>query len=252
MTMATTMWLTLVMATIAVINTALMAWLWRFPMQPDPTGRDPNGVSTAPRSWTNVHRALGYLFVLTYAALLFEMLPRAWEFREVTAVGVIHGALGALVGLLLVVKIAVIRRFQRFGNRLPWIGGALAVTTLAVAALGAIPAWQVLRPLTPLSPEHAQGRAVVAAKCNQCHGASVIASEREDARKWDRITREMQELSQEIPGKKPITEEERVLAAAYLSVVLGEADHHEEDEDPDEDKGGRRGRGRGRGGRSDG
>lgn len=246
--MQTTMGLAAAMAAIAVVNASLMAWLWRFPMQPDPTGRDPNGVSTAPRSWTNVHRALGYLFVLVYAALLFEMLPRIWEFRVATASSVVHGALGMAVGVLLAVKIAVIRRFRRFGNRLPWIGGALAVSTLIVAALGIIPAWRVLRPLTPLSPELERGRAVVSDKCNQCHGASTIASEHEDARKWDRITRRMQRFSRRFPGKQEITEEERLLAAAYLAHVLGEEeDEKQEDHDEEEEgTGGRRRRGRGR------
>ena len=49
MSMQTTMWLGFAMAAIAIGNAALMAWLWRFPMKPDPTGRDPHGVSTAPR-----------------------------------------------------------------------------------------------------------------------------------------------------------------------------------------------------------
>ena len=247
--MQTTIWLGVVMAAIAVVNASLMAWLWRFPMQPDPTGRDPNGVSTAPRFPTNVHRVLGYVFVLTYAVLLFEMVPRIWEFREATASSVVHGALGVVVGVLLVIKIAVIRRFRRFGNRLPWIGGALAVTTLIVAGLGIVPAWRVLRPLAPLSPELARGRDVVSARCNQCHGASTIASEREDARKWDRITRQMQRFSRTIPGKEPISEEERILAAAYLTHGLGEEEDDDADEDDDEDdeEGGRSRSGRGRG-----
>lgn len=249
--MQTTIWLGVTMAAIAIVNASLMAWLWRFPMQPDPTGRDPNGVSTAPRSWTNVHRLLGYVFVLIYAALLVEMLPRIWEFRVATTISIVHGALGILIGVLLVVKIAIIRRFQRFGNRLPWIGGTLAVTTVIVSALGIVPAWQVLRPRAQLSADLARGRAVVSAKCNQCHGASVIASEREDARKWRRITEEMQELSRTIPGKEPISDEERELAAAYLAHVLGEGEEEEDedDEDDEEERRGRRGRGRGRGGR---
>jgi cytochrome c5 len=248
MTMQTTIALGFLMAAIAIVNTALMAWLWRFPMQPDPTGRDPNGVSTAPRSWTNVHRMLGYVFVLTYAVLLFEMLPRTWEFRVANAWSVVHGAFGVLVGVLLVVKIAVIRRFQRFGNRLPWIGGALAASTLIVAGLGIVPAWQVMRPFAPLSAELAQGRNVVARKCNQCHGASTIASEREDARKWTRITRKMQRFSQKFAGKEPITDEERIAAAAYLAHTLGEDEEAGDDGDEERDKedDDRRGRGRGR------
>lgn len=239
------------MAAIAIVNASLMAWLWRFPMRPDPTGRDPHGVSTAPRGATNLHRALGYVFVLVYAALLLEMLPRIWEFRVATALGVLHGALGLFVGVLLAFKIAVIRRFRQFGHRLPWIGGTLAVSTLIVAALGVVPAWMVIRPLTPVSTELARGRDVVAAKCNQCHGASTIASEREDARKWERITREMQRFSRTIPGKDPITDDERILAAAWLAHTLGEVDDHDDEEDEGEeeeqDKRGRnRGRGRGR------
>ncbi|HYC59421.1 MAG TPA: cytochrome c [Thermoanaerobaculia bacterium] len=247
MTMQNTIWLALLMAAIAVVNASLMAWLWRFPMQPDPTGRDPNGVSTAPRFWTNVHRVLGYVFVLTYGALLFEMVPRIWEFRVATASSVLHGAFGIVVGVILIIKIAVIRRFQRFGNRLPWIGGALAASTLIVAALGIVPAWIVMRPLAPLSTELARGRDVVSRKCNQCHGASTIASEREDLRKWERITREMQRFSRKIPGKEPITDDERIAAAAYLAHTLGEDEDHEEEDDDDDGDRVRRGRGRGRG-----
>jgi len=230
MSMQTTIVLGLVMAVIAVVNASLMAWLWRFPMRPDPTGRDPHGVSTAPRFGVNLHRALGYLFVLTYLVLSFEMVPRSWEYREGTAVSVLHGVLGVGIGVLLVVKIAIIRRFRRFGNLLPWLGGGLAITTITVAMLGIVPAWMVLRPLTPLTPELARGRAVVSQKCNQCHGASTIAAEREDARKWSRITSKMQRFSRNSPGKDPISDQERILAAAYLARTLGEAEDHDDDE----------------------
>lgn len=226
----------LAMAVIAVVNALLMAWLWSFPMKPDPGGKDPHGVSTAPRSWTNVHRALGYIFVLIYVALLFEMVPRLWEFRVFSAVTVIHAILGALVGLLLAVKIAIIRRFQRFGGNLPWIGGSLAATAVVMNGIAIVPAWMALRPLTSMTPELAAGRDVVAAKCFQCHGASTIVSEREDARKWDRLTRKMQRFSERIPGKNRITEEERVLAAAYLARVLGDAERRDKPRGRDRDR----------------
>lgn len=246
MNMLTTIWLGVAMAMIAVVNVGLMAWLWRFPMVPDPTGRDPHGVSTAPRLWTNVHRGLGFLFVLLYLALLWEMVPRAWEFRVQTPIGIWHGVLGALVGVLLIIKISVIRRFTHFGNRLPIIGGSLAVVTWLSVGLSTPPAWRVVQPLTPLSPELQKGRVVVSQKCVQCHGASLIAGEREDARKWNRITRQMQEYSRRIPGKNPITDEERILAAAYLSRVLSEAESEREDEDESESGQRRRRRGRDR------
>lgn len=246
MTMQTTIWIGLSMGLIAVINASLMTWLWRFPMKPDAAGRS---ISTAPRAGVLLHRGLGYIFILLYAVLLFEMLPRMWEFRVTTPAGILHAILGVTIGVLLAVKIAVIRRFQRFGHRLPWIGGTLAVTTLITVALGVVPAWRVVQPFAPLTPQQTRDRDVVVRKCNQCHGASTIASEREDAREWDRITRKMQRFSRRIPGKDPITDEERIAAARYLSSILGEAD---DDEDPEEERDdqerdarGRRRRGRG-------
>jgi mono/diheme cytochrome c family protein len=219
--MHTTVWLGLAMGAIAVVNPALMAWLWRFPMVPDPTGRRPQGVSSSPVLWQNVHRGLGYVFVGLYLALLVEMVPRAWEFRTASPGAVVHGVLGAFVGVILAFKIAVVRHVpavDRFGPRLPWIGGALAAATLAVVALGVVPAWRVVQPLTDLPPDLDRGRDLVAVRCVQCHGASTILGEDDD---WDETTREMQEFSQEIPGKTEITEPERVLIAAYLTRALG-------------------------------
>lgn len=146
MPMTTTMWITLLMAAIAVVNSSLMAWLWRFPMKTDPSGRSPDGIWTAPRVGINIHRGLGYIVVLSYVGLLVEMLPRIWEFATGTSVA--HGIFGVLVGVLLIAKIAVIRRFRSFGHRLPWIGGFLLLMTLATAALrrrtsmdGVAPVW---------------------------------------------------------------------------------------------------------------
>lgn len=206
------------MTGIAVVNTALMAWLWRFPMIPDPTGRDPHGVSTAPRPFVNLHRALGYVFLLCLAALLGEMIPRLWEFREASAVAVVHGTLGLLVALLLSMKIAIIRRFRRFGHRLPWVGGTLAGSTVLAASLGVAPAVILLH--SPVTLPVAEGRRVVVDRCLQCHGASTIVGEREDASGWQRIAREMQREAARTPGKQAITDLERQLAAAYLFAVL--------------------------------
>ncbi|HEX8386441.1 MAG TPA: hypothetical protein VF576_09670, partial [Rubricoccaceae bacterium] len=225
--MQTTIALGLTMAGIAVVNVGLMAWLWRFPMVPDPTGRHPEGVSSSPVFWQNVHRGLGYVFVLVYLVLLAEMVPRAWEFRVASPVAVVHGVLGVFVGVVLAFKIAVVRRVRavdRFRGRLPWIGGTLAVATLAVVALGVVPAWTVVRPLTAFSPDLDRGRDLVAVRCVQCHGASTVAGEDGDAEDWDEITREMQEFSREIPGKTEITEPERALIAAFLTQTRGEAD----------------------------
>jgi mono/diheme cytochrome c family protein len=219
----------LAMAVIAVINALLMAWLWRFPMAPDPTRRDPHGVSTAPRSWTNVHRALGYTFVLIYVVLLVEMVPRLWEFRETSVVTIIHALLGGIVGVLLVVKIAIIRFFRSLGGNLPWIGGSLAAAAVVMNGVALVPIWVLLQPFTPTTPELAAGRDAVVANCFQCHGASIITREREDARGWDRETQRMQRFSNRMMGKRPIPEQERLLIVSYLAAVLAEDDDGRDD-----------------------
>lgn len=224
---ATTTALALAMTAIALVNTALMAWLWRFPMRPDPTGRDPHGVSTAPRPFVNLHRALGYVFLFCLAALLGEMIPRLWEFREASAVAVVHGTLGLLAALLLSTKIAIVRRFRRFGHRLPWVGGTLAASTLLAAFLAVVPAGILLH--SPVPPPVAAGRRVVVDRCLQCHGASTIAREREDPQGWQRITREMQREAARTPGKQAVSDLERQLAAAYLFAALPDQPRGETD-----------------------
>ena len=237
----------LAMAVLAAVNVALMAWLWRFPMAPDPTGQTPHGVSTAPRSWTALHRWIGYAFAAAYVWLLVAMLPRAWTHVEATAVGVAHAALGVLVGVILGAKVWILRRHRRLEPRMPWIGGALAVATWAVVALAVVPLWLVLGAPGGLTPEQAEGRALVGARCLQCHGASVIAGEDGDARDWQRLVGEMQEEAEE-RGRTPITDAEATRIAAFLAATRAEADDDRDDRrDDDRDDG--RGRGRGRGGR---
>lgn len=240
------------MAILAAANVALMAWLWRFPMGPDPTGRNPHGVSTAPRSWTAVHRWIGYAFSAAYLWLLVAMVPRAWTHAEASVVGVAHAVLGVLVGVLLGAKVWILRRHRRLEPKMPWIGGALAVATWATVALAVVPLWFVLGTGGGLPPEQAEGRALVAARCLQCHGASVIAGEDGDARDWRRLVGEMQEEAEE-RGRTPITDAEADRIATFLAATRADADRDERDEARqdedrrDNDRG--RGRGRGRSGR---
>lgn len=237
------------MAVLAAANVALMAWLWRFPMGPDPTGRTPHGVSTAPRSWTAVHRWLGYAFAAAYVWLLVAMVPRAWTHAEASVVGVAHAALGVLVGVLLGAKVWILRRHRRLEPRMPWIGGALAVATWATVALAVVPLRAVLGAGSGLTPEQAEGRALVAARCLQCHGASVIAGEDGDARDWRRLVGEMQEEAEE-RGRTTITDAEAQRIATFLAATRPETGADEDrDDERDDDRDSGRGRGRGRGGR---
>ncbi len=227
---------------VGVVATALQAWLWRFPMVGDPSGRDPHGVSTAPRGWTNVHRALGLAFGAIYVALLAVMAPRLWRPGAVPEdLGLAHVVVGLLIGPVLAVKVLVIRRFQRYGHRLPWLGGTLCAAAVVAVALVAPAAARLLVVFEPdPGGRLAAGRAVVHGRCLQCHGPTRIAGEDEDLVGWREVTAEMQRRAARTPGIRVITDAEAELAAAFLAAALP-------DEHGDEDRGddrGRRGRDR--------
>ena len=239
--------LALAMTLLAGANAALMAWLWRFPMAPDPASGNPHGSSTAPRSWTLVHRGLGYLFVVVYGLLLLEMLPRLWRFAEWSAISILHAALGLLIGLVLVLKIGVIRWWPRWSGTLPWLGGSLAALTLLVSLLGVVPLLLVVRPTAVVSLEAAHGRDLLASRCLQCHGASVIAGERERPGKWRREIGKMQERSLRARWATPIADAERESITAFLIETRSERDDEDGHDDVDGADGDRHGRRRRRG-----
>ena len=135
MSTTVTMWLGIAFLFLGIL-TILQAWLWSFPMVPDPGGPDPNGKSTAPKFWTLIHRLSGLAFVVIYVVLMIEMVPRLWEYQvELPARTVIHAVMGLVIGILLVAKIAIIRWFQHFGKGLPGIGFAILVCTLVLGFL---------------------------------------------------------------------------------------------------------------------
>ena len=133
---AMTMWLGIAFLLIGVVATILQAWLWSFPMAPDPGGPDPNGKSTAPPFWTSVHRILGLLFVIIYIIMMVKMVPRLWEYQvELPARTVMHVVMGITIGMLLIAKIAIIRWFQHFGKALPMLGYGVLVCTVILSFL---------------------------------------------------------------------------------------------------------------------
>src|SRR5436190_1039488 len=61
----------------AIVAVLLQAWLW------DPKyWNAETKKSHAPPFWIGVHRFVGWLYASIYVAMMFEMLPRLWEFQE--------------------------------------------------------------------------------------------------------------------------------------------------------------------------
>ena len=207
------MWLGIAFLFLAIAATIIQAWLWSFPMVPDPGGPDPNGKSTAPRAWTLTHRAMGLAYVIIYVVLMWEMVPRLWEYQfELPARTVIHACMGILIGILLVTKISIIRWFQHFGKSLPSLGLSLLACTIILATLSipfAIRAhdfgdalrpenlervkralekveWEEQVDVARLATEETfeKGLEVLTGKCTGCHDIRTILYKPRSAENW--------------------------------------------------------------------
>lgn len=220
-------WLAAAMLVLALGNALLMlVWLWRYPMQPDPTARRPL-ITTAPRAGLWLHRAIGWTFALTWIALAALMLPRLWLHREFSSTGVLHAALGLAVGLLLAAKIHVLRRRPALEHRMPWFGLGLVGLTWAAVWLALWPWWR----MAAVAPSAAvtDARPLVVGLCLQCHGATVITAEDEDLRKWRRLVAKMQERAARW-RRAPISDAAAESIARWLAQVLPEDGAHEDDD----------------------
>lgn len=239
MSIATNIWLATAFLIVGAIAALLQAWLWRFPMVPDPSGRDPNGVSTAPRSWTAVHRVLGYIFVTIYIVLAVQMVPRLWRYQEMTAISALHAALGVLIGLLLVVKIGIIRRFQKFGKKLPLLGGSILGFSILMAGIVYRPASALSSGLNSSEPRLRAGAQIATTKCVSCHGPSKVMSRGRTRAGWREIVDEMRDRAEDRGIR--ISDAEGALVASYLaSIRPGTADADEERNDDRSERSDRR------------
>jgi len=248
------MWLGIAFLFLGIFATFLQAWLWSFPMEPDPGGDDPNGKSTAPKFWTLIHRLCGLSFVVIYVVLMIEMVPRLWEYQvELPARTVIHAVMGLVIGILLVAKISIIRWFQHFGGGLPGIGFAILVCTLVLGFLSlpfAIRAHDMVG--ATLSEENLQrtaerlrdkaewaedldiekltspesllaGREILATKCVICHDLKTIMDGPKTPNQWYKTCIRMAEKP---TFGEPLTEEDIPLVSAYLVAITPDLVRH--------------------------
>lgn len=240
------MWLGLLFVILAVAATILQAWLWSFPMEPDPGGPDPNGKSTAPKLWTLAHRVMGALFCIIYAFMMWHMVPRLWEYQmELPARTVMHACVAIILGVLLVTKISIIRWFQHFGKALPALGLGVLTCTIILAMLSlpfAFRAHGMLAEVyTPKNlsrvkmilsgldapPEYTpelltteesllEGREVLTRQCAVCHDMRTILVKPRTGKAWQKIVRRMAEK----PNLGPKIEERDVhTVTAYLVAI---------------------------------
>lgn len=234
------MWLGMVFVALALIAVLLQAWLWN-PKYWDAEKKK----SHAPPFWMWVHRIVGYAFLAVYVLMMLEMVPRLWEYQiELPARTVVHAAMAITIGVLLVVKILILRFFRWFEESMPLLGLGILLCTIVLAtfsipfalrAHGSEEAFEahnrrrvrtILSRLelgeglsaSRLSSESAlrQGREVVVQRCAQCHDMRTILAEPRTGQGWLSTCRRMQDKP---TIDVPLSDDEVLFATAYLIAI---------------------------------
>lgn len=231
---------------LAIFLTFLMYHLWGYPFDKE------KQKSAAPRSLMNLHRLFGYLFVVIYVVLMWDMVPRLWSYQiELPARTVLHLTLGIAVGAILLIKIMVVRYFKHMEAVLaPLLGTSLLICTLLLTGL-ALPyaareaylrataqdgdtfsqerTERVAKflPMIGFTDEAglqelasstglAAGRDVLTRKCTQCHDLRTILVKPRTPEAWHSTVRRMSTRSTTL---NPINESEQWSVTAYLIAI---------------------------------
>jgi mono/diheme cytochrome c family protein len=189
---------------------------------------------------------MGSAYVVIYIVLMWEMVPRMWEYQfELPARTVIHACMGILIGVLLIAKISIIRWFQHFGKALPALGLWLLACTILLATLSVPFALRAHDFGDAMSPENLErverlltniewddpevdaaalvtedaferGREVLTGKCVVCHDMRTILYKPRTADKWYSVVKRM--ATKPMVGER-LFDHELPVVTAYLVAI---------------------------------
>lgn len=210
-----------------------------------------NKKSTCPQWKMNIHRVLGVAYIVVYVLMMVEMVPRLWEYQvDFSARTVVHILLGSFIGIILVLKVSIIRFFRHFEEWMPALGTSLMIASVLLAVMS-LPAYyhertlaegavgggvfseanraRVARllvdagfpkdvPLGELTTEAGleSGRRVLLDKCISCHDLKTVIAKPRTPQDWVRTCDRMV-AKPSLAGV--ITDEEGHRAAAYLIAI---------------------------------
>ena len=108
----------------------LMYRLWGYPFD------QVKHKSAAPPGLMLLHRMMGYAYLLIYLVLMAQMVPRLWTYQvEFPARTVVHIVCGILIGVVLILKLSILRFFRHFEEWMPVLGTSLLVLTVVLTGL---------------------------------------------------------------------------------------------------------------------
>jgi hypothetical protein len=234
------MWLGIAFLVLAIVAVILQAWLW------NPKYWDEQKKKTfAPPFWIAVHRVVGYLYGGIYIVMMWEMLPRLWQYQvELPARTVIHAVAALVIGVILITKILILRFFRYFEEAMPALGFGLLICTVVLTSLslpyviqahgaginlGEADIARVKEVLSHLDlPEEysadvltkdqsfENGRDVLVHKCTPCHDIRTILSQPRSGESWLTLNQRMAEKPQ---IAEPITQADVYFVTSYLIAV---------------------------------
>ncbi len=220
----------------------LMFKLWGYPFNKE------THKSEAPRSLTILHRCLGYAYALLYIFMMWYMVPRLWSYQvELPPRTVAHLMLGITIGVLILIKVAILRFFRHFEESMPYIGVSLLICTYLLIGLsvpfsfhetilrsqtrafsdeGITRTRQLLdiaelpteAPLDQLASKRKlrEGQHVLQRKCVVCHDLRTILAKPRTPPDWVRLVHRM--AIKPVIGE-PISEAEEWSVSAYLIAI---------------------------------
>ena len=230
---------------LSAAGTFLMFHLWGYPYDHEKLK------SSAPPGLMRLHHFIGYAYALIYIYMMTQMLPRLWTYEvEFPARTVAHLMLGMTIGVILIVKLAIVRFFKHLESTLiPFLGTLLFICTFLLIGLSApfalkeqylhrsamggtafsaenIERVKMLLPkagfphdvkLDQLSAVTSlkQGRDVLLSKCVQCHDLRTVLVRPRTPDTWVQTVRRMAERS----VFNPISDEEQWRVATYLIAI---------------------------------
>jgi mono/diheme cytochrome c family protein len=198
-----------------------------------------------------IHRLTGYAFLAIYVFLMAQMLPRIWHYQiELPPRTVMHLTLGLAIGIILIVKISIVRFFKHLeGTLVPALGVTMVICTvllvglsvpfvfkeqyLSQQAFGSVLSKDNLERLKTLLPRAGfpkeanvdklasthgleTGRRVLLSKCVQCHDLRTVLVKPKPPDVWLQTVNRMADRA--VIGK-PFSTEERWHVAAYLVAI---------------------------------